>query len=101
MNNPLILASLNLPGFGRDMLGVRKRREVRDFFQEFHPKPEIILMQEHKLSLEKGKKYLLGKGGELIHLSNFRPISILGLVYKIIAKLLAKQTIFFEDCFCP
>lgn len=36
---------------------------------------------------------LLPKGGELAFLTNFRPVSILGSVYKIIAKILANRMI--------
>nr|PNR49067.1 hypothetical protein PHYPA_010963 [Physcomitrium patens] len=57
MNNHLTLTSLNVQGLGRDIIGVRKRREIRDFFQKSQPKPEIILVQEHKLSLEEGKRH--------------------------------------------
>lgn len=56
MIEPLTLASFNVQGLGRDLIGVRKRRDIRDFFQKSHPRPDTLMVQEHKLSLEKGKK---------------------------------------------
>lgn len=55
MDDTLILASFNVQGLGRDLTGVRERREIRYFFQKSDPRREIIMVQEHKFSLEEGK----------------------------------------------
>ena len=47
----LTLATLNVQGLGRDMAGVRKRRELKEFFARSNPKPDILLIQEHKFTL--------------------------------------------------
>lgn len=38
---------------------------------------------------------LIPKFGSLIYINNFKPISLLGTIYKIVAKIIANETVFF------
>jgi hypothetical protein len=37
---------------GKDTIGKRKKHEIKDFFQNTNPKPEILLIQEYTYSLK-------------------------------------------------
>ena len=54
----LTLATLNIQDLGRDMAGVRKRRELKEFFHRSNPQPDILLIQEHKFTLQECKRRL-------------------------------------------
>lgn len=55
-NDQLNIASLNVQNFGRGAAGARKRRDIRDFFRHTIPRPDILLIQEHKFSLQECKQ---------------------------------------------
>jgi exonuclease III len=48
----LTLVSLNICSLGQGILGIRRRRELRDFLNKAEPQPTIILLQEHHMSME-------------------------------------------------
>lgn len=54
---------------------------------------EIFTTKALYRSLNTSTICLIPKGGELVYLTNFKPISILSSVYKIIAKILANRMI--------
>lgn len=51
-NDQLSLASYNVQSLGRGAAGARKRRDLRDFFRNTRPSPDVLMIQEHKLSLK-------------------------------------------------
>lgn len=55
-NDQLNIASFNVQSFGRGAAGARKRRDIRDFFRRTKPRPDILLLQEHKFSLQECKQ---------------------------------------------
>lgn len=57
MDSQLTLASYNVQGLGRDHTGIRKRRKIRDFLRKSQPRPDVLLIQEHKLSPDEGSKH--------------------------------------------
>lgn len=48
----LVIASQNIRSLGQGMLGIRKRKEFRNFIDKALLQSEIIPLQEHHLSLE-------------------------------------------------
>jgi hypothetical protein len=52
MIEQMTMASYNVQCLGKDTIGRRKRREIKEFFQNTNPKPEILLIQEHTYSLK-------------------------------------------------
>ncbi|KAG0571880.1 hypothetical protein KC19_VG050900 [Ceratodon purpureus] len=54
----LTLATFNVQGLGRDMDGVRKRREFKEFFLRSNPKPDILMIHEDKFTLRDCNKRL-------------------------------------------
>nr|PNR37241.1 hypothetical protein PHYPA_020349 [Physcomitrium patens] len=60
---------------------------------------EIFTTKALYRSLNTSTICLIPKGGELVYLTNFKPISILSSVYKIIAKILANRRCIFDNTF--
>jgi hypothetical protein len=52
MIEQLTIASYNVQCLGKDITGKRKRKEIKDFFLNTKPKPDLLLIQEHSCSLQ-------------------------------------------------
>jgi hypothetical protein len=55
MTKPLCLVSLNVQCLGREHVGIWKKSEIKEFFAKSTPKPNILLLQELKFSLQEYK----------------------------------------------
>ena len=58
LNSQLFLATLNIQELDGNMVGLRKRWEFKEFFPCFTPKPDISLIQKHKVPLKDCRKQL-------------------------------------------
>lgn len=56
MLEPLTVASLNIQCLGRERAGFLKRREIKEFFARTTPRPDLLIIQEHKLSIHECRK---------------------------------------------
>lgn len=48
----LPIATLNVRSLGQSIQGIRKRCEIRDFFRKAEPQLDMLLFQEHHMSLD-------------------------------------------------
>jgi glutaredoxin 2 len=52
MSNSLTIVSYNVQVLGKGLARACKRHELRDFMLNAHPKPNVILLQEHRMDLQ-------------------------------------------------
>ncbi|KAG0573055.1 hypothetical protein KC19_VG144800 [Ceratodon purpureus] len=52
MIHDLAIATHNIRAMGKGIVGIRKRCDLRDFYRKATPQPQVILLQEHHMSLE-------------------------------------------------
>lgn len=50
-SDQLTVASYNIQCLGRGLEGVRKRRKLRELFHSIQPQPDLVLLQEVRLTL--------------------------------------------------
>lgn len=50
--NHLTIATQNIRSLGQGLLGVRKRKEFRDYIDKSNPQLGLILLQEHHMHLD-------------------------------------------------